>query len=391
MIRVKLIFCLCMILQFIACSGKQQSDSVVEPLVVTDSLRCLDITLDAADSFDGLENYVKWDSYIKLDAEPLLAKIRTIRICGERIYILDRLHQLVCYDMTGKSLFNIHAIGNGPGEYSEITAFAVNTQTKEIAIYDGLQRKLHFYSSVNGRIRKSVGLEKPMPSEMVFWDNRYFYNNRDYGNYPNDKQLHYSLLSSVDGVHMDKYYFVHNELEEKYQFNPSLFTFYHNDNKLYYCKNFDYTVYEISKDSLMARYEMNLPNPLNLEKLAYNLDEWELIKSSYSFGITNVYECKDILYFRFCNDGYFWNVLYDLKQGRQICCVKSMLDEPTESIPLFDIVDGVYKNKFFGVLTPGIIDYYKEKFKMNYSDVFGDYDSESDNPIIVFYEVVYGR
>lgn len=357
------------------------------PLVITDQVQCIPVHTDG-DYFNHVEDYLRTVSYVKLASEPLLTRINDIHIINEKIYVWDQADQIVCYDMQGNMIFRIHGVGNGPGEYSGIHAFALNPDRAEVVIYDNMRISLHYYSMLNGKYLRTESFPKPNPSEMVFFDGVYFYNNRDHRNYPNDNSLHYSLLVSADGLKMDKNYFPHNDAEEKYIFSPSLQTFYDNDTTLYYCKNFDNTVYQLGKDSIKARYRIDLPNPLPFSKIEERANEWKLIKSDYAFGISNVYECESLLYFRFFKSGYIMAALYDLAKNEQICCVKAMQDSPRLTIPLINTIDGVYKGQFFSILSPEFIDYCITKCPGEYPAIFQQYDAQSENPIIAFYEVV---
>lgn len=375
----------------VACSpGKRQDSLVLKSsfAVENKNIRAISVSLDADDYFNRIDEYLRLTSCVKLAPEPLLAPVRLLQVQDGRIYVVDRLNRLVCYDMQGKVLFQIYAIGNGPGEYAGINAFTVDTDKKELVLYDNLRTSLLYYSADDGTFLRTERFLKPNPSEMVFFDHTFFYNNRDHKNYPNDTLLHYSLLSSSGGQEIKRYCFPHKEAEEEYIFSPSLQTFYRNENRLYYCKNFDNVVYQIKRDSVIARYRLDLPNLLTPDVVEDKPDEWKLVKSSYSFGVSHVYECKNLLYFCFTNGGFLRSVFYDLKKDEQICCVKVMQEKPTPEVPLFDLVDGVYQGKFFGLLTPEFIDYYVSKNPSAYPPVFRDYNADADNPLIAFYDII---
>lgn len=367
---------------------KERIYTIDSPSIITDKIKSIPVHVDGDNNFNHLEEYLTATSYVKLAPEPILANIKGIRIHNNRIYVWDRTNQLVCYNMQGNVKYRINAIGNGPGEYSEIHNFVINPDKAELVIYDNLRISLLYYSIMDGRYLRTESFSKPNPSEIAFFDHAFFYNNSDHRNYPNDSFLHHSLLVSADGLKMDKNYFPHNEAVEKYIFRPSKQTFYENETALYYCRNFDNVVYQLGKDSLIARYQIELPNPLPFSKVEERADEMELIKSGYAFGISNVYECDSLLYFRFIKDGYIMAAFYDLAKEKQVCCTKQMQDIPKPTLPLFDIINGVYKGKFFGTLPPEFIDYHVSKHPKKYPDLFRQYDAQSDNPIIAFYEVV---
>ena len=71
-----------------------------------------------------------------------------------------------------------------------------------------------------------------------------------------------------------------------------------------------------------------------------------------------------------------------------------MTDKVGKSVPIFQLIDGVYKGQFWGVLTPETIGYALSKEPKDYPDIFRKYDPDTDNPIIAFYKVVqwlYGK
>lgn len=374
-----------------SCNTASKKESVPHadsPCVITDGVRPIPIRVDKNDYFNHVEDYLRTASYVKLAPEPLLTEVKDIHICNERIYIWDRAGQIVCYDMQGNALYRINAKGSGPGEYAEIHAFTLNPDKAEVVVYDNIRGALFYYSMRDGKFLRTEHFRKPNPSEMAFFDDAYFYNNRNHKGYSDDTFLHYSLLVSADGLKMDKHCFPHNDAEEEYIFSPSVRTFYDNDTALYYCKNFDNTVYQLGKDSVKARYRIDLPNPLPFSKVEEKADEWALVKSDYAFGITHVYECDGLLYFRFNKGGYILAALYDLDRDEQVCCIKVLQDSPRPAIPLINTIDGVYKGRFFSVLSPDFIDYCLTKRPGEYPAMFRQYDAQSENPVIAFYEVV---
>ena len=58
------------------------------------------------------------------------------------------------------------------------------------------------------------------------------------------------------------------------------------------------------------------------------------------------------------------------------------------NVPLIDVVDGVYDGMFYSLLTPDYIDYRVSKSPDDYSIDFQQYDAESENPVVAFYEII---
>jgi hypothetical protein len=377
------------LLFFYSCQSKSKKEYGLSQIenIATENLQAIAVEVEDFD-FEKLGNFLETTSYIQLAAEPLLTSIQEVQIKNEKIYVHDRLSRIICYDMQGNVIYKIDAKGAGPGEYTNVNAFVVNEQNRELVIFDNFRQSLFHYDADNGAYIKMQKLGKPDPTAMASLRGVYYYDNRYHNNYANDTTLYYSLLISKDGTRMGQRYFPHNEAESSYHFTPGQ-PFSYNDSVLYYCKAFDSVVYELSPEGLEALYEIELPNPLPFSKIEDKADEWSLMKSEYSIGLEKICRCNDLLYFQFSKDGFLQLGLYDLVQKKQIYCGKRLTDKAGKSVPVFRLIDGVYKGKFWGIITPETVDYaLSEEPNKNYPDIFRNYNPDTDNPIIAFYKVI---
>ena len=377
------------LLFFYSCQSKSKKEYGLSQIenIATENLQAIAVEVEDFD-FEKLGNFLETTSYIQLAAEPLLTSIQEVQIKNEKIYVHDRLSRIICYDMQGNVIYKIDAKGAGPGEYTNVNAFVVNEQNRELVIFDNFRQSLFHYDADNGAYIKMQKLGKPDPTAMASLRGVYYYDNRYHNNYANDTTLYYSLLISKDGTRMGQRYFPHNEAESSYHFTPGQ-PFSYNDSVLYYCKAFDSVVYELSPEGLEALYEIELPNPLPFSKIEDKADEWSLMKSEYSIGLEKICRCNDLLYFQFSKDGFLQLGLYDLVQNKQIYCGKRLTDKAGKSVPVFRLIDGVYKGKFWGIITPETVDYaLSEEPNKNYPDIFRNYNPDTDNPIIAFYKVI---
>lgn len=378
-----------LLILFCSCHDKNKKESGLSRIgnIAIENLQT--ITVETEDfNFENLGDILRTVSYIQLAAEPLLASIEEVQIKNEKIYVHDRFARIVCYDMQGNVIYKIDAKGAGPGEYTNVNGFVVIEQSRELVIFDNLRQSILYYNADNGVYIKTQKLGKPDPTAMASLRGVYYYDNRYHNNYPNDTTLYYSLLVSKDGTCMEQRYFPHNEAESSYHFTPGQ-PFSYNDSVLYYCKSFDTVVYELSTEGLNALYKIELPNPLPFSKIEDKADEWDLMKSKYSIGLEKIYRCNDLLYFQFFKDGFLQLGLYDLVQKKQIYCGKRLTDKVGKSVPVFRLIDGVYKGKFWGIITPETVDYaLSEEPDKEYPDLFRKYNPDTDNPIIAFYNVI---
>ena len=386
---MKHIYCIIILLIFFySCQSKSKKEYGLSQIenIVTENLQTIVVEVEDFD-FEKLGNFLETTSYIQLAAEPLLTSIQEVQIKNEKIYVHDRLSRIICYDMQGNVIYIIDAKGAGPGEYTNVNAFVVNEQNRELVIFDNFRQSLLYYDADNGAYIKMQKLGKPDPTAMASLRGVYYYDNRYHNNYANDTTLYYSLLISKDGTRMGQRYFPHNEAESSYHFTPGQ-PFSYNDSVLYYCKAFDSVVYELSPEGLKALCEIELPNPLPFSKIEDKADEWNLMKSEYSIGLEKICRCNDLLYFQFSKDGFLQLGLYDLAQKKQIYCGKRLTDKVGKSVPVFRLIDGVYKGKFWGIITPETVDYaLSEEPNKDYPDIIRNYNPDTDNPIIAFYNV----
>lgn len=387
---MKHIYCIIILLLFFySCQSKSKKEYGLSQIenIATENLQAITVEVEDFD-FEKLGNFLETTSYIQLAAEPLLTSIQEVQIKNEKIYVHDRLSRIICYDMQGNVIYKIDAKGAGPGEYTNVNAFVVNEQNRELVIFDNFRQSLLYYNANNGAYIKMQKLGKLDPTAMASLRGVYYYDNRYHNNYANDTTLYYSLLISKDGTRMGQRYFPHNEAESSYHFTPGQ-PFSYNDSVLYYCKAFDSVVYELSPEGLEALYEIELPNPLPFSKIEDKADEWSLMKSEYSIGLEKICRCNDLLYFQFSKDGFLQLGLYDLVQKKQIYCGKRLTDKAGKSVPVFRLIDGVYKGEFWGIITPEAVDYaLSEEPNKNYPDIFRNYNPDTDNPIIAFYKVI---
>ena len=386
---MKHIYCIIILLLFFySCQSKSKKEYGLSQIenIATENLQAITVEVEDFD-FEKLGDFLETTSYIQLAAEPLLTSIQEVQIKNEKIYVHDRLSRIICYDMQGNVIYKIDAKGAGPGEYTNVNAFVVNEQNRELVIFDNFRQSLFHYDADNGAYIKMQKLGKPDPTAMASLRGVYYYDNRYHNNYANDTTLYYSLLISKDGTRMVQRYFPHNEAESSYHFTPGQ-PFSYNDSVLYYCKAFDSVVYELSPEGLEALYEIELPNPLPFSKIEDKADEWNLMKSEYSIGLEKICRCNDLLYFQFSKDGFLQLGLYDLAQKKQIYCGKRLTDKVGKSVPVFRLIDGVYKGKFWGIITPETVDYaLSEEPNKDYPDIIRNYNPDRDNPIIAFYNV----
>ena len=67
--------------------------------------------------------------------EALINNIDRVYESNGRYFILDkRMKQVLCYTLSGKHLFTIHAVGNGKGEYVDLFDIAINEAENKLLL-----------------------------------------------------------------------------------------------------------------------------------------------------------------------------------------------------------------------------------------------------------------
>ncbi|MEA4918849.1 6-bladed beta-propeller [Proteiniphilum sp.] len=101
-------------------------------------------------------------SYIPLETtdHSLIGEISDILKYKGRFYILDKdiSRSVFCFNESGKFLFKINRVGEGPGEYKSLGGFTVDTDNEQLLLHDTSRKQvLHF--SLDGEYIESHRVE----------------------------------------------------------------------------------------------------------------------------------------------------------------------------------------------------------------------------------------
>src|SRR6218665_46199 len=107
---------------------------------------------------ENVTEFFKEVKFIKLESseENLIGEITKMVFSVGRIYILDRFTQTIfIFDMQGKLITKIRNVGEGPGEYRNLQDFTLDSEKKELVIYDISHQKFLFYD-LNGKYKREI-------------------------------------------------------------------------------------------------------------------------------------------------------------------------------------------------------------------------------------------
>lgn len=349
------------------------------------------IPVELADSsFRHVDNLLTMDSYTVLSNHIPLSDIRRVIIEDDLIFILDRTPKIVCYNLDGEVVYQINQRGGGPEEYQNILDFVINKPLKQLIAYDSGKRRLAAYNLHTGKYLSATPTSKLAPMRIAMINGSYFFDNPDHYNYQDQKELHYSLLTSTTGNDISNWFFPHDEVSD-YDMNFGAgHPFFYNENKLLYNKRFENAIYELSSGHPALLYNIELPDPLPLSLVENKIDSKDLVESRYSWGISNVFECDDVLYFLFTKDRFYQTVFYDLRSKRQIYAGNNVSNNPVKDLLFFFPISGVYKSSFFSVVDPSTIIEKRETAPSLFPNDLKAV-TDMDNPVIAFYKIKNDR
>ncbi len=351
-----------------------------------DSIRTIELNISDT-SWTDVKSLLQIDSYVFLSSKVPIGTLERVIIENDYIYILDEQSRLVCFKPNGDIAFYLDRKGKGPGEFSSITDIVIRSEKNTLTIADQGRRKLIHYSSKNGKFISEEDLKVSVDA-LAYWNNKYYHYNPYHFNYPTDESMHYSLLCSENGEEITNRYFPHDPKIADYMYGDAFHQFSYNSDELYFRRRFIDTVYAITTEGVVPRYSFVLPDALPYSLVQQKPNALELAtKSKYSGTLYNIFRSGNILHANFFNQNFVVSAYYDLEKDETIYCGKHVWPYPTKELPVCSLIDGVYNNKFFSLVSPlSII----ERMKINPKAFSKDWFSinENSNPVLVFYKLV---
>jgi hypothetical protein len=332
----------------------------------------------------------------------LIGKVDKIMFSKDRIYILDQMTKSIfVYEMNGVFVYKINKFGRGPAEYDNIMDFDIDSTNNQIIALCTNFRKLIFYDAESGHFIKEHKLEFSPLSFMKTGQNSYLFDckiklNQYMGN---------NILIVTDTLYnIQNGYFPRNN---NISIEPTPFSRF--SNNIYYCSNYNDTIYKYQNDTLYKKYYVDfgdrkldltsLPEELYTAKgvlgskiisfLSYDKFSKYMSTKDIAYQITSILETDSFVRFQFIYKGMVYNALFDkttqkvktylgLRQNKEIC---------------IDFIKTAYKNSFVGVVNSDILidvlTTYKKKSFKNYEDIrkkarLPDTISKNDNPVLIF-------
>jgi hypothetical protein len=158
-----------------SCTEKKKEDGA-EKVICFDSQKSIKL-YDMKDMMDSTFSIIP----LETDDEALIGEIDKIEIRNNRIYIMDHLSQSVyIFDMGGKYLNKKTAIGQGPGEYANLSYMTV-TDSSLIIIDHYMEKQIEYRLPSLELIGEERIFEKIWAHDLFYLNGHVYYTNEANG------------------------------------------------------------------------------------------------------------------------------------------------------------------------------------------------------------------
>lgn len=341
-------------------------------------------------NFISMDSIIEKIEYVKLETTDnnLIGKISQLLFAENLLIVVDgeNTKSIYFFDIHGSFKHSICNIGNGPGEYVEISNVCVVPGKRQLAVLDRLQRRIIYYQ-FDG---------KYVYTEQIPFMNNYFEylesGNKVYEIYgmtdSSLKGYNESAVVVTDSVDRLIYGFYEDIYSRDFYYtkNRTLRKF---DNRIYFSPNITDTIFCIKDGIVEAKYHINIKRD-NVTNQKYETNEqfYELLKSKYLFNGDFV-ELKDFTYVNIASPWGTPSAIYSHKSKM------TYLNSATGNHPLFMFLNAAPKARYqsncivldvqaYALLAPKTLLYRDGKHDVLLNDLFCNL-TEDSNPVLVFY------
>jgi len=344
-------------------------------------------------SIDGL---VKNATFIKLETtdESLIGSISQLFIIDSLLYVVDSEHtkSIKVFDLQGNYIRKIFAVGNGPGEYVEISNVCLTPDKTQLAILDRPQDKTVYYGLEGKYISQK---RNPfMFSYYEFLDNGYVaydtYSLFDpkLGKYKNNSLIvtdseNNTAYGFFDNLYSDKFGFTKNRTLRKFE------------NSVYYSPNVTNVIFEICDTSVIAKYRINITEN-GMPEIGDDItnEKFNDLLNSHLFFNGDFVELKDFTYINIMSPNGYPSAVYSHRTK------KTYLSDATGSNPLFSFLKGEAPLAAIGdnavviaahaykvwLLKDDFYKHFASKYKFELDSLY-DGLTEDSNPVLFIYHI----
>jgi len=329
---------------------------------------------------------------VPLETKPecLIGRIDRMQVYEERIFIQDGMsNALLTFDLNGKFLSKIGAVGHGPGEYVQIDYFHIDLDKNQIVITDLMSYFVLRYD-MNGTFIKKVKI--PLWIEGISpWTNGGYIL---YANFRNNKKAlkqEHNILLCDSNMKIAKAYQPYNSdnLGGAKFSQPRHGFFYAFKHQYYYYSEYSDTTFRVLPTGLSPAIVIDFGKEGFDESYFKTPERLKAYVDGKSFmGLCNLMETDSLVIFNTYHPRYtgYYNkttqsgvmsvIFYQFKENKKI--------QTPLSIPM-----AVYNDDIINVIL-GNSDFQKENAQIGLPEPFTDLVGKvalDDNPVLMFYTV----
>lgn len=362
------------LISFLSC----KKEIIIDNTLVNNSIRSEELISFEEELIDTIIFNKSTIIPLETNDENLFKRIDRITINNGRIYLLDNSLEKVCiFDDKGKSINQIHKIGQGPGEYISIMDFCLDKKNNEILLLCDVPYKLMRFS-INGQFINDIAYSNLYEEISIDSDNNLFCKQ-------NEVKEKYEI-----GCFNKKMESINKRLATRMKINKECYyagKALVKSKNLIYTRRFDPSIYYLFKDSIEKKYEFDFGKYKTPKDLQYEEDSniffLKTKNNEHIYSITNAVESNKYIFFN-TNLGI---CIYE-KETNKLKGYKMLSNQLLElgsSIYFPNDGDG---NTLITSIDPASLAYYDEEY-MKKNPIINDLVSKvksDDNPILIVYE-----
>ena len=327
--------------------------------------------------------------YVRLETtdDVLIKNISSIRYANNCLYILDvSTKTLFSFDAnTGKNLWKIQSIGQGPKEYLEPTDFCIDEKNNRLYLFCNMEKILEY--DLSGNFIQEYNVRLKGVSIACGGDYLYIY----VGNHPqwiNNRwgESHFlTVYNKHDGLLKGLLPFDFNIKIGGTRIQQWPNAFYHYNDEMYFFSPYFYDIYSVKGNGVEIVHRFNFGKQ-NSQRHLITYSTEELRRTNYARGLHLCWENDMYLSVNTVSAGMFYHILYVKKESQLF--VGDFYNDMDYCFPCYLGFVQATNDFVFGhvsainllkqcIQSEGKASTLKEKIKAEIT--------EDDNPVIFFY------
>lgn len=336
--------------------------------------------------------------------ESMIGEIDGIQVIDSLIFILDKniAKSLFIFNKDGSFIRKLGKLGNGPGEYLDISDFTIDKANEKIYTLDPGSEKINVYDLRNGRFIKQLPFkdENASYTHIQYEENRLYVDAFFYKRMNSGPILY--VLDAENGTILSKWLDIatHNCGWNESITKDESFFFCKNIGTPKYCQYFMDTIMTVNSGTVKPYLVVKSKEWVTKDIIPpFSSDEpmsevfFKINERPVSMDIHNYVESEKYIFFKFTNQNKIVNLIYD-KKDKRVRYTKRLLDDLLlNKAGWFGKAaccdeQGVYSNIPMAVM-PSFAIYLKEQSSNIKSDDIrniADYLNPESNPLILYYK-----